>query len=75
MPTIYFHGTQLDQQDLLAALAHNCMCEQDAETGISKCCPGHTALVTDQKWLNHMEWARSQRARFCAEEFTGADRE
>ncbi len=70
MTRVEFHGTVQAHTELLAALGRNCTCTIDPETGgtITRC-PGHSALVTDQKWLDHMEFARWLHALFTAEEF------
>jgi hypothetical protein len=65
-----FHGTAREQKDLLAALAHNCTCETEPESGVSRCCPGHAALVSSQAFTDHLLFARYLHARLEAAEFT-----
>jgi hypothetical protein len=67
-----WNGTKAEQHELLAALHRWCTCDTDpAPPGISHCCPGHQALVTDQKFLDHLVFARTLRLQLQAEEFGG----
>jgi len=69
-PSTVFHGTKAEQTELLTALGRNCECTIDAETGgTTKRCPGHTALVSDQSFVDHLEFARWLRVQLNVEEF------
>lgn len=70
MTATVFHGTALEQKDLLAALAHNCTCETEPESGVSRCCAGHAALVSSQAFTDRLLFARYLQSRLVTAEFS-----
>ncbi len=63
-----FPGDTETQTALLAALAHWCTCCTDG-SGVSRCCAGHKALVSDKEWLQRQLLARLRRDQLNAQEF------
>lgn len=57
MAPVQFHGTPAEARVLLDVLNHNCECEMPLGIRLSTC-PVHTALINDQKWLDHLLFAR-----------------
>jgi hypothetical protein len=53
-----WHGTYLEQLDLLRAIAHNCECEVD-DMGVQlEACASHRMLINDQRTLDGLLFAR-----------------
>lgn len=70
MVDIEFHGSEVEKADLLACLARNCECQYAPVTNIRMtCCPGHKALVEDQKFVDRMVFMRRQRYLLVGQEF------
>jgi len=68
--SVHFHGLPEERLALMAALNSNCTCQIDTETGgTTGVCPGHAMLVSDQRALNGLLFARRQIQRFLLEEF------
>ena len=55
---VLWHGTLIEQLDLLAAVQHNCDCRYDVMDQRVSVCAGHTMLVSDQRALNGLLWNR-----------------
>lgn len=70
MAVVQFHGSDAERDDLLACLARNCECVVAPVTNIRTTrCPGHTALVEDQKFVDRMVFYRRQRYLLVGQEF------
>ena len=69
--TTAWHGSGLETQSLLEAVAHNCGCELGV-SGASITCGAHQMLVDDQRALNGLLFGRYLAARLIREE-VGAD--
>jgi hypothetical protein len=66
--TIAWHGTGLETESLLQAVAHNCGCEFGL-TGIQmSTCGAHQMLVEDQRALNGLLFGRYLAPRLLREE-------
>jgi len=55
---VLWHGTLIEQLDLLAAVQHNCDCRYDVMDQRVSVCASHTMLVSDQRALNGLLWNR-----------------
>ena len=66
-----WHGTLMEQLELLAAVQHNCECRYDAMHQRVARCAGHSMLALDQRALNGLLWNRRLAGRLRMEE--GAD--
>jgi hypothetical protein len=64
-----FHGGKIEQAAFLAALSHNCDCTADENGFIVRRCGVHEAMLHDQSFVNHFEFARTLRLQLQAEEF------
>ena len=64
-----FHGTPLEQRDLLRAVNRNCTCESGPMGTRVSCCPAHRMLVEDQRALNGLLFGRRLAARLRREEW------
>jgi hypothetical protein len=53
-----WHGTDLEQLDLLRAIAHNCECEVDDMGAQLEACASHRMLINDQRMLDGLLFAR-----------------
>jgi hypothetical protein len=69
MSPVTFHGTNTERDELLAALTRNCECQASPDGVILKKCAGHTALVNDQKFVDHLEFYRWLRVQLNVEEY------
>lgn len=67
---VVWPGADTERDDLLMALSRNCQCTFSPNSVRMTTCPGHTALVEDQAWLDHLVFARRQRERLEIQEFT-----
>jgi hypothetical protein len=67
-PTIW-NGTRQEAGELLEAVSANCTCVRDAAGIRTAICEAHRMLVTDQRALNGLVFARRIASRFRAEEF------
>jgi len=68
--SVLFHGTEGERDDLLAALNRQCECVYAPVTNIrTTTCPGHHALVTDQKLIDRLVFMRRQRYLLIGQEF------
>jgi hypothetical protein len=57
--------------DLANAINHNCECEYAKDTGaLVRRCSLHEAIIRDDRFANHMRFARSLQNRWWAEEFS-----
>lgn len=70
MAQVVVHGGRVAQVELLAALEHNCACVYDDGGVRTSICAGHWAFVSNQSFVDHMEWGRWLAARCIAEEWT-----
>lgn len=68
---VYFHGDRQDQQDFLAAHLHNCTCVIDEKTAVRTQCPSCVAMVTDQHYVDGLEFGRWRHLAMTAEEWMG----
>jgi hypothetical protein len=59
-----WHGTVEDFARLHEAVRKNCSCQLDRNT-----CSGHR-MLDEQRIMDHLSFARAQRDRYIAEEFT-----
>ena len=66
---VQFHGGTIEQAAFLAALAHNCECTADENGATVRRCSAHEAMLHDQKFVDHMRFARTLRLQLQAEEF------
>ncbi len=71
LPTVIFHGSQVEGLALADATNRNCTCEFDDMSGArTSTCPVHEALVKDQRFLDGLVFMRHLAERLLAEEFT-----
>ena len=70
-PPVVWHGTQDEALALVDALARNCTCQFGMMNVRLSTCPGHTALVEDQGFLDRLLFERRDAARLRAEEWAG----
>lgn len=68
MAATLFHGTRLDSDELITAIARNCTCAFGIMGVRTSTCAGHDMLVNDQRALNGLVWER----RLWAAYFPGA---
>ena len=59
---VVFHGTAAESQDLVNAIARNCMCVFDTVGARTETCAAHVALLTSQRFVDgllfeHRWWA------------------
>jgi len=66
--TIAWHGTGLETESLLEAVAHNCGCELGDSGVRSSTCGAHQMLVEDQRALNCLLFGRYLAPRLSREE-------
>jgi hypothetical protein len=66
--TIAWHGTGLETESLLEAVAHNCGCELGVAGIRMSTCGAHQMLVDDQRALNGLLFARYLAPRLFREE-------
>jgi hypothetical protein len=69
MPSVEFHGTDSERSDLLACLNRQCQCTYAPSGARMTCCPGHHALVEDQKFCDRLVFMRRQRFLLIGQEF------
>ena len=67
-PTVIWHGTQQDSNDLVNAIAHNCACEFGLMGVRMATCGPHAMLIEDQRALNGLLFARRIAERLRQEE-------
>jgi hypothetical protein len=67
---VRFHGSPAARDDLLRALARNCKCAHDPSGAVTVSCPGHRSLMSDQAYIDHLEFARTLRAQLTQGEWT-----
>jgi hypothetical protein len=66
---VVWHGTPDEAQAAMAAIAHNCACEQQPGTGqIIRVCEAHRMMVEDQRACDGLVFARRNAERLKAEE-------
>jgi hypothetical protein len=65
---VEFHGTAEEANDLVNALARFCSCGFGLMGVRLTTCPGHSALIADQRWLDGLVFEK----RRCAIHFPGA---
>ncbi len=64
-----WHGTQSERMDLLRAIAHNCECQVD-DMGVQlEGCALHRMLISDQRALDGLLFARRLVERLKRQEF------
>lgn len=66
---VVFHGTEDEMRDLLNALTRNCACTFGLMGVRLTTCAPHDALVHDQRWLDHLLFARRICTRLEREEW------
>lgn len=69
MPQVVFHGSERERSDLLDCLERNCQCAFAPSGARTVRCPGHTALVEDQRWIDRLCFLRTLRAQLTLEEY------
>lgn len=52
MAETQWKGTDQERDELTRALHRNCLCQYDRNGLRSKTCPGHEALLLDQRFLD-----------------------
>lgn len=63
-PQVTWNGTLEEAGALTDAIAHHCECEFDQSSGArTKACASHHAFAHDQRWNDHLLFAR--RIRDC----------
>jgi hypothetical protein len=62
-------GTDREQQQMLTAIEHNCVCVYDKIGVRTFQCLAHAALVGNQRFVDDMLWGRHSAAQRVAEEF------
>ena len=67
-PTVWM-GTDREAVDLLAAISCYCTCELDDKKFRVTSCASHTMLLTDQRALDGLIFARRMVSRFRTAEF------
>lgn len=55
---VFFPGDQVEANDLLAALEHNCSCERNDQGVTTKTCGGHQALAHDQRFVSGLVFVK-----------------
>ena len=65
---VVWHGSLIEQLDLLAAVEHNCDCRYDVMEQRVSVCASHTMLAGDQRALNGLLWNRRLVQRLRVEE-------
>lgn len=67
---VVWHGTVEEAMALEQALRNNCGCKFDPSSGArTATCPGHQALLDDQRWADGLLYARHIATRLQCEEF------
>jgi hypothetical protein len=69
---VVWHGTLIEQLDLLAAVQHNCDCRYHALPQSITACASHIMLAEDQRALNGLLWNRHLAQRLLLEEGVAA---
>ena len=69
MGAVVFHGSDREREDLLACLNRQCVCTFAPSGARMTCCPGHQALVEDQKFVDRLVFMRRQRYLLVGQEF------
>ena len=67
---ITWAGTERESQELLEAIARNCACVRDEDNVCVDVCASHRLLVTDQRALDGLLFARRMSDRLRLEEFS-----
>lgn len=67
IPQTQWHGSAADAGRLQTILTDNCACV--SLMGKRGLCPGHDAMVHDQKFLDYLNWNRWQRAELIRQEW------
>ena len=65
---VVWHGTLIEQLDLMAAVQHNCECRYDTIGQARTDCASHVMLAGDQRALNGLLWNRRVAQRLLIEE-------
>ena len=60
-----WHGTEKEANDLLEIIRHNCECKYGVMGVRTTTCAAHTALVSDQRFLDGLVYAH--RIKDCLE--------
>ena len=67
--SVLWHGTHTEALELLQALSRNCSCTITAQgVRLSTCAP-HEMLLSDQRAIDGLLFARRIAPRLCIEEF------
>ena len=69
---VEWHGTLIEQLDLMAAVQHNCECRYDTMDQSRSACASHVMLASDQRALNGLLWHRRLAQRLLIEEGVAA---
>ena len=69
---VLWHGTHSEALELLQALGHNCSCVVTAEGVRLSICPPHAMLLTDQRAIDGLLFARRIADRLLVEEFSSS---
>lgn len=67
--SVIWHGTQAETFELLQALSRNCSCVVTAEGGRLSTCAPHQMLVSEQRAVDGLLFARRIADRLRAEEW------
>jgi hypothetical protein len=65
---VEWHGTLIEQLDLMAAVQHNCECRYDSLGQSRTACASHVMLASDQRALNGLLWNRRLAQRLLIQE-------
>lgn len=66
--TVEFHGTPDEAEALQIALGRNCSCQYDGGGFRVETCAPHRALIEDQRFVDHMLFARRTADKLLREE-------
>jgi hypothetical protein len=65
---VEWHGTLIEQLELMAAVQHNCECRYDSLGQSRTQCASHVMLASDQRALNGLLWNRRLAQRLLIQE-------
>jgi hypothetical protein len=67
LDSVVWHGTLIEQLDLMAAVQHNCECRYYTMLEAFTACASHVMLASDQRALNGLLWNRRLAQRLLME--------
>ncbi len=73
--SVLWHGTQTEALEFLQALSRNCSCVVTAEGVRLSTCPPHEMLLSDQRAIDGLLFARRIAAQLHTEEFNALSSE